>query len=145
MFLASIWSYSHLRSMFVDRVIHFGGTLWNQEKWSFTDKARFVNWGSQSSLTESTCSKLQYDPYHISVACSYTELSISVRFGRQGKGSFSQKAKNSNRGSLSISSESTRFGIQYDPSLISVACSETELSISEKLWEVRWRVVHRKS
>ena len=29
-----------------------------------------------------------------------------------------------------MSSESTCFWLQYDPSLISVACSETELSIS---------------
>ena len=28
---------------------------------------------------ESTCSKLQYDPYLISVACSNTELSISEK------------------------------------------------------------------
>ena len=30
MFLASIWSFSHLRSMFLDRVIHFGETLGDQ-------------------------------------------------------------------------------------------------------------------
>ena len=29
------------------------------------------------------------------------------------------------------------FLIQYDPSLISIACSQTEIFISEKLWEVR--------
>ena len=39
--------------------------------------------------------------------------------------------------SLSMSSESTRFWLQYDPLLIFVACSQTELSISEKLWEIR--------
>ena len=53
---------------------------------SLTEKARIVNLGSQFSPNESTCSKLEYDPDLISVACSYTELSISVIFGRQGKG-----------------------------------------------------------
>ena len=32
MFLASIWSFSHLRSMFLDRVIHIGETLGDQVK-----------------------------------------------------------------------------------------------------------------
>ena len=32
MFLASIWSFSHLRSVFLDRVIHFGETLGDQVK-----------------------------------------------------------------------------------------------------------------
>ena len=32
MFLASIWSFSHLRSVFLDRVIHFGEILGDQVK-----------------------------------------------------------------------------------------------------------------
>ena len=32
MFLASIWSFSHFRGLFPDRVIHFGETLGNQAK-----------------------------------------------------------------------------------------------------------------
>ena len=32
MFLASIWSFSQLRSLFLDRVIHFGETLGDQVK-----------------------------------------------------------------------------------------------------------------
>ena len=43
-----------------------------------------------------------------------------------------------------LSSESTCFYLQYYPSLISVPCSWTESSISEKLWEIRKRVVYRK-
>ena len=31
--------------------------------------------------SENTCFKLQYDPYLISVACSYTELAISAKIG----------------------------------------------------------------
>ena len=48
-------------------------------KGSFIEKAKIVNSGSQCSPRESTCSKLQYDPYLISVACSDTELSISEK------------------------------------------------------------------
>ena len=32
MFLASMWSFSHLRSVFLDWVIHFGETLGDQVK-----------------------------------------------------------------------------------------------------------------
>ena len=32
MFLASVWSFSHLRSVFLDRVIHFGETLGDEVK-----------------------------------------------------------------------------------------------------------------
>ena len=43
--------------------------------------------------------------------------------GDKVKGSSPKKARNFNRGSLSMSSESTCFLLQYDPSLISIACS----------------------
>ena len=33
--------------------------------------------------------------------------------------------------------ENTCFELQYDPYLISVACSYTELSILEKIWAIR--------
>ena len=46
-------------------------------KESFTEKLGTVNGVSQVSQRESTCSRLQYVPNLISVACSYTELSIS--------------------------------------------------------------------
>ena len=36
-----------------------------------------------------------------------------------------------------MSIESTCFWLQYDPSLMSVACSLTELFISKKVWEFR--------
>ena len=39
---------------------------------SYTDKAKIVDTGFLCSAHESTCSELQYDPYFISVACSYT-------------------------------------------------------------------------
>ena len=67
------------------------------------------------------------------------------KFGRSGKGSFTQKARIAQRDSLCIASERTCSKLQYDPYLISVACSYTEISISRKIWEFRKRVVHRKS
>ena len=39
-------------------------------KGSYSEKAKIVNRGSLCSARESTGSKLQCDPYHISVACS---------------------------------------------------------------------------
>ena len=62
--------------MFLDRVIHFGETLGDQVKGRSPKKLKSLI-GSQCSPRESTCSKLQYNPYLISVACSNTELSIS--------------------------------------------------------------------
>ena len=59
------------------------------------------------------------------------------KFGRSGKGSFTEKAKTVQRASLCIASERTCSKLQYDPYLISVACSQTELSISDKLWKIR--------
>ena len=47
-----------------------------------SSKAKKFKRGSKCSPRELTCSKLQYDPYLISVACSYTDLYSSVRFGR---------------------------------------------------------------
>ena len=58
---------------------------------------------------ESTCYKLQCDPYLISVACFYTELVISVKIGEKRKGLAAEKAETFNRGSICMPSESTIF------------------------------------
>ena len=70
--------------MFLDRVIKFGETLGETlgDKVLLTEKAKIVKRGSQRSPLEMSCSKLQCDPYLISVARSYTELTTLVRFGR---------------------------------------------------------------
>ena len=94
------------------------------------EKAGNVNCCSQCSPRESTCCRLQYDSSLISVACSFPELSISVTFGRSGKGSFTEKANIVNRGSQCSPRESTCSKVQYDPYLISEACSYAELYIS---------------
>ena len=89
------------------------------------------NGGSLSMPSESTCSKLQYDPYLISVACSHPPSYPFRRiFGRSGKASFTEKATIVNWGSQCSSRERTGSNLQYDPYLISVAFSYTELSIS---------------
>ena len=56
----------------------FRGKSGRSSKWSITEIAKIVDRGSVCNLSERTCSKLQYDPYLISVACSFTELYISV-------------------------------------------------------------------
>ena len=122
MCLASILSFFYLGSVFLDRVIHFGGTWGDQVKGRSPKKLKSLIEVPKCSPHESTCSKLQYDPYLISVACSYTELSISGKIWAIRKGSFSEKAKNFNSGCLSMPSESTCSKLQYNPSLISVAC-----------------------
>ena len=59
------------------------------------------------------------------------------KIGRSGKGSFTEKGKIVDRGSICSSPESTGSNLQYQPSLFSVACSQTNLSISVKIWEIR--------
>ena len=67
--------------MCLDRVIHFGETLGDQVKGRSLKKLKSLI-EVPNSQRESTSSKLQYDPYLISVACSYTELSISESLRR---------------------------------------------------------------
>ena len=67
--------------MFLDRVIYFGETLGGKVKVRSPKKLKSLI-EVPNIQRESRSSKLQYDPYLISVASSYTELSISVRFGR---------------------------------------------------------------
>ena len=125
--------------------LSISGKLGRAGKGSFIEKAKVVDRGSVCIASKSTCSKLQYDPYHISVACFQTELSISGKLGRSGNGSFAKTTKIIDRASLSSVPESTSSNLQQEPFLFSVACSQTELSISEKNWEIRETVIHRKS
>ena len=95
--------------MFLDRVIHFGETLGDQVKGHSTQKLK--------SLVEVP------DVVHMIVhvlSCNMILISSQYRvprpnypfrrsFGKSGKGSFSEKAKNVNNASLSMLSESTCF------------------------------------
>ena len=65
--------------------------------------------------------------------------------GRSGKGSFTEKAKIVDRGSICSTPESTGSNLQYEPFTFYVACSQTELSISGKILEIRESIIHRKS
>ena len=48
----------------------FRGKFERSSKCSFTEKAKIVDRGSVCIASDRSCSKLQYDPYLISVACS---------------------------------------------------------------------------
>ena len=56
------------------------------------------------------------------------------KFGRRGKRSSNEKAEIVYRGSLCHAPDSTGSKVQYEPHLFSEACSQTELSISGKIW-----------
>ena len=77
---------------YVCRVIT-GWPIWGSDNWSFTEKAKIDDRGSLCIASESTGSRLQYDPDQISVPCSQSELSImGKKIGRSVKGSFTEKA-----------------------------------------------------
>ena len=59
------------------------------------------------------------------------------KFGRSGKILFTEKAKNVDRCYQSCELESTGCKLQYEPYLFFVTCSQTNLSISKKIWEIR--------
>ena len=61
---------SHLRCVFLVRVIHSGVRKMGDHVDSFAEKAKIINRGSLRSTHESAGSKLQHDPYLISVECS---------------------------------------------------------------------------
>ena len=117
------------------------GEFGEKGKVKIYEKSKYFNRGSISMSSESTLLQLRYDLYIMFVE-RVTHLWGNL--GDKVKG-HSPKKLNFNRGSLSMSSESTCFQLQCDPSLISVACSWTELSTSEKFWEIKKRVVHGKS
>ena len=136
-FLASILSFSHLRCVFLDRVIHFGEALGDQVKGRSPKKLESLI--EVPNVVHLIVHVLILNVILISSQQRVARPSYAFRrsFRRSGKGSFSEKAKNFNNVSLSMPSESTCFQLQYDPSLISVACSQTELSISGKIWAIR--------
>ena len=103
--------------MFLDRVVHFGEHLRENEK------AKIVDRGSLCNEPESTGSKAQYEPDLFSVAYSYKELSISGKIWRSCKGSFTEKAKIVDSGSLCSAPENTGSKLQCEPYLFSGAGS----------------------
>ena len=63
------------------------------------------------------------------------------KFGRSGKGSFTEIAKIVNSCTLCSETKSTGSKLQYDSYLFSVACSQTEIFISVNTWNIRYRVL----
>ena len=95
--------------MFLERVIHFGETLGDQVKGRSPKKLESLI--EVPSVDNVKVHILSLNMILISSPESVLTPSYSFRrkFEGSGKRSFSQKAKNFNRGSLSMSSESTRF------------------------------------
>ena len=136
MFLASIWSFSHLRSLFLVRVIQFGETLGDQLKCRSSKKLNILK--QYTSVLQLYVPVFRLKMILLSYPWRVPKPSNPIRrnFGRSGKGLFTEKAKIVNWGSQCSPPESTCSKLQYDPYLISVACSYTELSISVRFG--RW-------
>ena len=122
----------------------FRGKLGRTGKGSFNEKAKIFDRGSLYNAPDGTGSKVQYEPYLFSVACSQTKLSTSSKIWRSGKESFTEKATIVHGRSLCSTPERTGSELQYEPHLFSIAHSQTKLSIWGKIREIRKRVVHIK-
>ena len=123
--------------MFLDQVVHFGENLGEQVKGRPLRKQK--SWIEVPYAMHLKVQVLRFNMNLIPFLYRVPRPSYPFRrnFGRSGKGSFTEKAEIVDRGSLCIASERTCFWLQYDPYLISVACSYTELSISVKIWAIR--------
>ena len=86
----------------------FWGKLVRTGKVSSSEKAKIVDRVSLCNAPESTCSKVQYEPYLFSVACSKV---------------LHRKTKIVDSGSLCSARENTGSKLHYEPYLFSVACS----------------------
>ena len=62
---------------------------------------------------------------------------IWEKIGRTSKASFTEKTKIVDSSSICSAPDSTGSKLQYEPHLFSLVCSQTELSISGKFWEIR--------
>ena len=136
-FQASIRTLSFLRKVFLDQVIHFGGKLGDQQQ-GHSPK----NLKSLIEVPYVANLKVQVVSFNMILISSPQHVPrpsypYRGKFGRTGKGSSNEKAITVDRASLCNAPESTGSKLQYDPYLISVACSQTELTTSEKLWEIR--------
>ena len=123
--------------MLKDRVIHFVKKLGDQGKCRSPKKLKsLLEFPYVAHLKEQVLSfnaNLFYAPQRV----PRPSYPFRENFWRSGKGSFAEKAKIVDRGSLCSTLESTGSKLQYDPYLISVACSYTELSISGEIWYIR--------
>ena len=137
MFLASILFFFHIRSVFLHRVIQFWKNLDEQVKGRSTKKLKILN-----AVPYVLQVKVHVFGFNVFLTLSQWRVprpSYPFRrnFERSGKGSFTEKAKIVNRGSECSPWERICSKLQYDPYLISVACSYTKLSISVIIWALR--------
>ena len=109
--------------MFLDRVVHCGKKLGKQVKGRSQKKIKFLI--PVPYVAHLIVQILSFNMNLISSPYRVPRPSYPFRgkFGRSGEGSFTEKAKIFDSGSVCIDSERTCSKLQYDPYLISVACS----------------------
>ena len=107
--------------MFLDRVIHFRKTL--------VDPVNFYSPEKVNSLIEVTKVahlKVQVVSFNMNLIFSPKRVPgqiypFRIKFERSGKGSFTEKGKIVDKGSICSAPESTDSKLQYEPFLFSVA------------------------
>ena len=136
---------SLFRRVFLDGVIHFGKILGDQVKChSPIQRILLIEVPYVAHL------KVQVLSFNMNLIFSLWSVPrpgypFLKKFGRSGKGSFTEVAKIIDRGSICSAPDNTRSNLQYDPIVFSVACSKTELPISGSILEIRECVIYRKS
>ena len=109
---------SFLRSVFTDQVIQFGKNFGISGKGSFYDKEKIVDRGTLWFEAKTKVLRFNMILILFPLRVSWPSYLFPGKFGRSGKGSFSEKAKIVDRGSQWRALESTYFKLEYDPYLI---------------------------
>ena len=109
--------------MFLDRVIHFGEILGDQDKGHSQKKLK-----SLMDVPKVAHLKVQVLGFNMNLISSRKRIPrpsypFGGKLGRSGKGSFTEKAKIVDRSFLCSASESTGSKLQYEQCLFSVGCS----------------------
>ena len=123
MLLASLRSFSHLRSVFLNRVIHFGEILGDQDKGRSPKKLKsLIDFPIVAHL------KVQVLRFNMNLIFSPKRIprpgySFGGKLGRSGKGSLTEKAKIVDRSSLCSAPDSTGSKLQYEQCLFPIGCS----------------------
>ena len=120
--------------MFLDRVVHFGKILGEKVSGSSPKKLKLLIVVPYVAHLIVQCLSFKMNLISSQYRVSRQSYPFRGKFCRSGKGSFAEKANIVDRSSVCIASERTCSKLQYDPYLISVACSYTELSISGEIW-----------
>ena len=116
-------SLSHLRSVFLDRVIHSGENLGDQVKDRSPKKLKSLF--RVPYVVHLKVQLLSFNMILISSPLHVPRPSYPFwgKFGRSGKGSLTGKVKIVNSSSFCTARESTGSKLQYVPYIISVVCS----------------------